>query len=183
MSKSVRSRFPRLCIWAPLLILVTACSENGSTSPFLHEPVGADELAGSWLLRLPAAPACDPGLPPIGILMELERTWVPGVDNDGEREYLSGTWRVDKLDTEEQWLQGWIEPDRRRLHLLLWQGVHVRGSVLTAQIIAARVVEGRLEEPVPAYPGGGFATPSEGYPGGFTDSVCRWNVTGDRITD
>ncbi|MBK5098888.1 MAG: hypothetical protein JJE01_14005 [Gemmatimonadetes bacterium] len=115
--------------------------------------------------------------------MELERTWVPGVDNDGEREYLSGTWRVDKLDTEEQWLQGWIEPDRRRLHLLLWQGVHVRGSVLTAQIIAARVVEGRLEEPVPAYPGGGFATPSEGYPGGFTDSVCRWNVTGDRITD
>jgi hypothetical protein len=108
---------------------------------------------------------------------------VAGVDNEGDREYLIGTWGRAAQETEDEVLQGWIEPELRRLHLILWQGVHERGSVLKAEVIDGRLLEGRLVEPVPPYPGGGFAQPSEGYPGGFVESSCLWNVSGQRRED
>jgi hypothetical protein len=166
-----------------VLLVAGACSDNGALSPFLPDRIGAEELAGSWLLSVPASFNCQTSLPPFTIRMELARTWVPGVDNEGEREYLDGTWSAALADSATLWLQGWIEPDRRRLHLLLWQGVHVRGSVLSAEVVAGRVLDGRLDEPVPPYPGGGYATPSEGYPGGFANSRCSWEVSGERATD
>ena len=163
--------------------LTASCQSDGDGSPFLTEPVGADALAGAWILHLPAATSCSPALPAIDLRLVLERTWVAGVDNEGDREYLLGRWGPANEETDGEVLQGWIEPGLRRLHLILWQGVHERGSVLRADVIGGEVMEGRLIEPVPPYPGGGFAEPSEGYPGGFTVSSCLWTVRGGRIEE
>jgi len=164
-------------------VLTAGCQSNGGGSPFLTEPVGAEALAGSWVLHVPATNNCTPALPAVELHLSLERTWVAGVDNEGDREYLIGTWGRAAQETEDEVLQGWIEPELRRLHLILWQGVHERGSVLKAEVIDGRLLEGRLVEPVPPYPGGGFAQPSEGYPGGFVESSCLWNVSGQRRED
>lgn len=160
-----------------------ACSDAGTVSPFLTDVVGADSLAGDWVLRLPATSGCKPDLPAFELELRLERAWVAGVDNEGPREYLTGSWIVIAGDTVRKSLQGWIEPETRSLHLLLWQGVHVRGSVLTARVIGGRVIDGRLDEPIPPYPGGGYAQPFEGYPGGFTNARCEWDVRGERLPD
>lgn len=176
----------RLRILSAALVLSTAplaCSDTGTVSPFLPDFVGADSLAGDWVLRLPATHACTPDLPAFELELRLERTWVAGVDNEGSREYLAGSWIAVAGDTARQSLQGWIEPRTRSLHLLLWQGVHVRGSVLTARVIDGRVIDGRLNEPIPPYPGGGYARPFEGYPGGFTNGPCEWDVLGERLPD
>ena len=166
-----------------VLLVVGACSDDGALSPFLPDRISADELTGTWILSVPARPNCQPSLPAFTIRMELARAWVAGVDNEGEREYLNGTWSSALTGPDPLWLQGWIEPERRRLHLLLWRGVHVRGSVLSAEVIAGRVLDGRLDEPIPPYPGGGYATPAEGYPGGFATSPCSWELSGERTTD
>ena len=172
-----------LCATLALSVASLACSDTGTLSPFLTEVVGADSLAGNWVLRLPATHGCAPDLPAFELELRLERTWVAGVDNEGPREYLAGTWTVIDGDTARQSLQGWIEPEKRTLHLLLWQGVHVRGSVLTARVIGGHVIDGRLDEPIPPYPGGGYARPFEGYPGGFTNTRCEWDVLGERLPD
>ncbi|MEJ2546790.1 MAG: hypothetical protein P8125_03130 [Gemmatimonadota bacterium] len=163
--------------------ILAACQSYGDGSPFLTEPVGADAMAGAWLLHLPATNNCNPALPAIDLRLVLERFWVAGIDNEGDREYLLGRWGTADEESEDQVLQGWIEPQLRRLHLILWQGVHERGSVLRADVFGGEVMEGRLVEPVPPYPGGGFAEPSEGYPGGFTESSCLWTVRGSRIEE
>ncbi|MEJ2548950.1 MAG: hypothetical protein P8125_14240, partial [Gemmatimonadota bacterium] len=141
--------------------ILAACQSDGAVTPFLTEPAGADALAGTWILHLPAASTCNPALPATDLRLVLERTWVAGVDNEGDREYLLGRWGRADEETAGEVLQGWIEPQLRRLHLILWQGVHDRGSVLSANVVGGKALDGSLVEPVPPYPGGGFAEPSE----------------------
>ena len=166
-----------------IAILAAGCHSDGDRSPFLTESLGADAIAGSWLVQVPATHSCVPDLPAIDLRVTLDRTWVAGIDNEGDREYLLGTWRPAGDETGSDVLQGWIEPENRRLYLILWRGVHERGAVLRASVFGARILDGRLIEPVPPHPGGGFAQPVDGYPGIFAESSCSRELSGQRLQD
>jgi hypothetical protein len=112
------------------------------------------------------------------LILDIEPFPVAGSPYEGVRDYVAGTWGLPGSESAD-WLQGWLELETGRVHILLWQGVHVAGSVLDVRPIGDRVLTGWLAEPIPPG-GGGFAEPSEAYPGGFAEGECRWQVTARR---
>ncbi len=158
-------------------IALTGMASCGGDGTGTSEPlsVHAVDLAGAWTLSLPAAPGCMPSLAAFDLALELRPYDLAGVHDTETREFLDGTWTLAGGDPGSHWLQGWVEPDRRRVYLVLWDEVHVAGSVLDLDMATAAVGEGWLKEPVPAGPGG-FAQPAESYPGTFTTGACRWRV-------
>ncbi|MDT8437028.1 MAG: hypothetical protein RRA92_09775 [Gemmatimonadota bacterium] len=162
----------RMAVLAAVAAGAGGCGGDGPEVP--EVPFGAATVEGTWGIPLPEAPSCSPPLEPFRIVLELARTFPPGDPHAGEREYLQGTWSVEGPEGPAgEWLQGWVELRTRRLHLLLWQGVHVSGSVLDARVIGDSALDGWLTEPIPPGPGG-FAEPIRGYPGGFSTRDCLW---------
>jgi len=160
------------------LSLAAACTGDPASAPLGTGPVSAESLRGSWTLEVAATSSCLPSLEAMELTLELEPIQVAGSPNEETRDYIAGRWGQ-AGETRDEWLQGWVERATGRVHLLLWQGVHVTGSVLDVRVVSDDVLDGWLSEPVPAG-SGGYAEPFEAYPGGFTDSACAWRVTARR---
>lgn len=168
----------RFAAWTAVAALVLGCSGDGPTGTVGSRVDSAEALRGRWKLQVPATTSCSSPLPEMELILNIEPFDVAGSPYEGVRDFVAGTWGLAGSEATD-WLQGWLEFETGRVHLLLWQGVHVAGSVLDVRPITDRVLTGWLAEPIP--PGaGGFAEPSEGYPGGFAAGECRWQVTARR---
>lgn len=177
--REARSRgIARVLVLLLGVALLAACADSDPTAGPGEDALSAEALRGRWTLTVPPPTSCSKALPEMALILEIEPFHVAGSPNEGERDYIAGNWRREG-DEARDWLQGWLDLETGRVHLLLWQGVHVAGSVLDVRVVTDRILDGWLSEPIPAGPGG-FAEPSEAYPGGFAVGWCRWQVTARR---
>lgn len=136
------------------------------------------DIEGSWTVQVPRTVACLPNREPFAIRLDLQHSSLAEFLGVESEEYFNGAWWVDAVG-ERFSLQGWVQMEKRTFRILLWQGVHAKGSVFIGRFLAGGHLSASLQEPIP--PGSGWAAdPIPGYPGGFAIGSCEWRVEGER---
>lgn len=176
----MRKPRPGILFAGAICVSMTLPACDGGTSGPAYDP-GAPllprDVEGVWTVAVPRTLVCLPNRDPFEIHLDVRHTSLAtflGVEGE---EYFSGTWWVE-TDGQTFNLQGWVDMEKRTFRFLLWQGVHVKGSVFTGRLLAGGHLSASLEEPIP--PGSGWAAdPIPGYPGGFSTGSCTWRVEGE----
>jgi hypothetical protein len=173
----VLSRLAPFLSCAALLAVAGAAGCDGDSAGLdLDAPLAIDDVAGAWTVDVPGTTACIPALGPFTIGMELQHSHLADYLGVEGEEYFSGQWWVDD-GAGPFFVQGWAQLEAQTFRLLLWQGTHVKGSVLMGRIYGGGEMRATLLEPIP--PGDGWAAdPIPGYPGGFAQGSCEWKVEG-----
>jgi len=171
------SRSFRVGALAVAVAVASGC-DGGPAGLDLDAPLTVGQVAGVWTVDVPATTACIPALDAFTIRMELQHSHLADYLGLEDEEYFAGQWWVDPGD-EPFFAQGWVQMDAHTFRLLLWQGTHVKGSVLQGRLYVNGQMRATLQEPIP--PGDGWAAdPIPGYPGGFAQGNCEWKVEGQR---
>lgn len=179
----MRPRLHRTVLMS-LVLGVTAVPgcDGGPTDPGLDAGAALEvaDVEGAWTVEVPRTVACLPNRDPFVIRLDLQRSSLADFTGAEGEEYFSGSWRVEPAG-EAFFVQGWVQMEAHTFRFLLWQGTHVKGSVLQGRFLAGGHLRASLTEPIP--PGDGWAAdPIVGYPGGFAIGSCQWRVEGGRET-
>jgi hypothetical protein len=174
-------RLPRiLTVGAISALMGVAGCDGGASGPEYDPgaPLAVADVEGAWTVSVPRTVSCLPNREPFSIHLDMQHSSLATfVGVEGE-EYFNGAWQVE-ADGERFSLQGWVDMEKHTFRFLLWQGVHVKGSVFVGRFLAGGHLSATLEEPIP--PGSGWAAdPIPGYPGGFATGSCAWRVEGQR---
>ena len=150
---------------AILAVTMLAACAGESTGPGLESgPLAVADVEGAWTVEVPRTVACLPNREPFAIRLDLRHSSLAEFTGAEGEEYFSGTWQMEP-DGEAFFAQGWVQLEAHTFRFLLWQGTHVKGSVLQGRFLAGEHLRASLQEPIP--PGSGWAAdPIVGYPGG-----------------
>ena len=168
-----------MCIVAFVVLVPLGCADQPSEPRFDPDaPLAVTDIEGAWTIEVPHTVACIPNRDPFTISLDLLHSHLADYIGAAGEEYFQGTWWVEP-DGERFFIQGWVRMEARTFRFLLWQGTHVKGSVLQGRLLAGGHLSASMKEPIP--PGdGGAADPIPGYPGGFSLGSCSWRVEGER---
>jgi len=169
----------RIALTALLAVVAVACDDGPAEPAYVPgAPLAVSDVEGTWSVEVPATVACVPNREPFSIHLELSHSHLADYVGSAGEEYFVGPWWVDP-DAEPFFAQGWVDMEAHTFRFLLWQGTHVKGTVLEGRFLAGGHLRASLEEPIP--PGSGWAAdPIPGYPGAFAIGNCQWSVEGGR---
>jgi hypothetical protein len=127
----MQARSDRILEFGAILAIaaLVACSGE-STGPGLESgPLTVADVEGAWTVDVPRTVACLPNREPFTIRFDLRHSSLAEFTGAVGEEYFSGTWQIGP-DSEAFFVQGWVQLDAHTFRFLLWQGTHVKGSVL-----------------------------------------------------